>query len=77
VEQRESIEFIRHREADLVSKDPMMAVRDFMVFEMDRQRRRLHDPWDVFWGDDAKLTDELLSTVSNGELQPYAGATLG
>jgi hypothetical protein len=48
----------------------------YMVYEIDRRRRKLHDLFDVLGGEDAELTEGLISMVRNGELQPYTGATL-
>ena len=48
----------------------------YMVYEIDRRRRKLHDVFDVLGGEDAQLTEGLLSMVRNGEIQPYAGTTL-
>jgi hypothetical protein len=48
----------------------------YMVYEIERRRRKLHDLWDVLGGEDAELTAGLVEMVQVGELQPYAGATL-
>ena len=48
----------------------------YMVYEIDRRRRKLHDLFDVLGGEDAELTEGLLNMVRNGELQPYTGTTL-
>lgn len=48
----------------------------YMVYEIERRQRKLHDLWDVLGGEDAELTAGLVEMVENGELQPYAGATL-
>ena len=48
----------------------------YMVYEIDRRRRKLHDLFDVLGGEDAELTEGLVGMVERGELQPYAGATL-
>jgi hypothetical protein len=48
----------------------------YMVYEIDRRRRKLHEVFDVLGGEDAEVTEGLVSMVENGELQPYAGATL-
>jgi hypothetical protein len=48
----------------------------YVVFEIDRRRRKLHDLIDVLGGEDAKLTEGLVSMVESGELRPYTGATL-
>jgi len=48
----------------------------YMVYEIERRRRKLHDLWDVLGGEDAELTAGLVEMVQTGELRPYAGATL-
>jgi hypothetical protein len=48
----------------------------YLVFEIDRRRRKLHEVFDVLDADDARLTARLEEMVASGELQPYAGATL-
>ena len=48
----------------------------YLVYEIDRRRRKLHDVFDVLDADDALLTERLEDMVESGELQPYAGATL-
>jgi hypothetical protein len=48
----------------------------YIVYEIDRRRRKLHDLWDVLGGEDAELTVGLVSMVKSGELRPFAGATL-
>ena len=48
----------------------------YLVYEIDRRRRKLHDLIDVLGGEDAELTEGLVSMVRNGELRPYTGATL-
>jgi len=48
----------------------------YMVYEIERRRRKLHDVWDVLDGEDALLTERLEDMVVSGELQPYTGATL-
>ena len=48
----------------------------YIVYEIDRRRRKLHDLWDVLGGEDAELTEGLVRMVTDGELQPYRGATL-
>ena len=48
----------------------------YLVFEIDRRRRKLHDVFDVLDADDADLTARLEAMVESGELQPYTGATL-
>lgn len=48
----------------------------YVVYEIERRRRKLHDVWDVLDEEDAFLTQRLEDMVDSGELQPYAGATL-
>jgi hypothetical protein len=48
----------------------------YLVYEIDRRQRKLHDVWDVLDEEDALLTERLEEMVESGELQPYAGATL-
>ncbi len=48
----------------------------YLVYEIDRRRRKLHDVFDVLDADDARLTERLEDMVASGELQPYAGAML-
>jgi hypothetical protein len=48
----------------------------YIVYEIDRRRRKLHDLFDVLGGEDAELTEGLVGMVERGELQPYSGATL-
>ena len=48
----------------------------YMVYEIDRRRRKLHEVFDVLDADDAQITAGLEDMVASGELRPYAGATL-
>ena len=48
----------------------------YLVYEIDRRQRKLHDIWDVLDGADAVLTAALEDMVERGELQPFAGAAL-
>ena len=48
----------------------------YVVYEIERRRRKLHDIWDVLDSEDAILTERLEDMVESGELRPYAGATL-
>jgi hypothetical protein len=48
----------------------------YLVYEIDRRQRKLHDLFDVLGGEDAELTEGLIGMVERGELQPYAAATL-
>ena len=48
----------------------------YVVYEIERRRRKLHDVWDVLDEEDSLLTEKLEEMVESGELQPYTGATL-
>jgi hypothetical protein len=48
----------------------------YVVYEIERRRRKLHDVWDVLDEEDALLTAELEEMVERGELQPFAGVAL-
>jgi hypothetical protein len=48
----------------------------YVVYEIERRRRKLHDVWDVLDEEDALLTQRLEDMVESGELQPYTGAAL-
>ena len=48
----------------------------YVVYEIERRRRKLHDLWDVLDEEDALLTQRLEDMVESGELRPYTGAAL-
>jgi hypothetical protein len=48
----------------------------YLVYEIDRRRRKLHEVFDVLDADDAQITAGLEDMVANGQLRPYTGATL-
>ena len=48
----------------------------YVVYEIERRRRKLHDLWDVLDEEDALLTEKLEDMVESGELRPYTGTTL-
>jgi hypothetical protein len=48
----------------------------YMVYEIDRRRRKLHEVFDVLDADDAHITAGLEDMVASGELRPYAGAAI-
>ena len=48
----------------------------YLVYEIDRRRRKLHDVFDVLDADDARIATRLEDMVADGVLQPYAGARL-
>ena len=48
----------------------------YMIYEIDRRQRKLHEVFDVLDADDARITAKLEDMVASGELRPYAGARL-
>ena len=48
----------------------------YVVYEIERRRRKLHELWDVLDEEDALLTQRLEDMVESGELQPHTGAAL-
>jgi hypothetical protein len=48
----------------------------YLVYEIDRRRRKLHEVFDVLDADDAHITARLEEMVASGELRPYVGAML-
>jgi hypothetical protein len=48
----------------------------YLVYEIDRRRRKLHDVFDVLDADDAHITARLEDMVASGELRPFVGAML-
>jgi hypothetical protein len=48
----------------------------YLVYEIDRRQRKLHEIWDVLDDEDAIITDTLEDMVERGELKPYAEAAL-
>jgi hypothetical protein len=48
----------------------------YLVYEIDRRQRKLHEIWDVLDGEDAIITNSLEGMVEKGELRPFAGAAL-
>ena len=43
----------------------------YLIYEIDKRKRKLSDLFYVLDEDDAKLSAELISMVDSGELQPY------
>jgi hypothetical protein len=48
----------------------------YLVYEIDRRQRKLHEIWDVLDGEDAIITNSLEDMVEKGELRPFAGVAL-
>jgi hypothetical protein len=43
----------------------------YLVYEIDRRKRRLRDLFHVLDGEEADISADLVSMVESGELQPY------
>jgi len=43
----------------------------YLVYEIDRRKRKLSDLFHVLDSEDAEISAELTSMVESGELQPY------
>ena len=48
----------------------------YLLYEIDRRQRKLHEIWDVLDGEDAIITNSLEDMVERDELRPFAGAAL-
>lgn len=46
----------------------------YLVYEIDRRKRKLCDLFYVLDGEDADISADLLGMVESGELQPYSRA---
>jgi len=44
----------------------------YLVYEIDRRKRKLRDLFHVLDGEEADISAVLLSMVESGELQPYS-----
>jgi hypothetical protein len=44
----------------------------YLVYEIDRRKRKLRDLFHVLGSEEADISAELLSMVESGELQPYS-----
>ena len=44
----------------------------YLVYEIDRRKRKLRDLFHVLGSEDADISAELVDMVESGELQPYA-----
>ncbi len=58
---------------DLVSIGVGALAVGYVIYEIDRRQRRLHEIWDVLGAKDEARTALLERMVASGELQPYAG----
>jgi hypothetical protein len=43
----------------------------YLVYEIDRRKRKLRDLFHVLDGEEADISADLVSMVESGELQPY------
>ncbi len=61
---------------DIVSIGLGAAAVGYVIYEIDRRQRKLHDIWDVLSTVDEARTAFLEGLVASGELQPFRGAAL-
>jgi hypothetical protein len=64
------------RFGDIVAMFMSALAVGYVVYEIERRRRKMYDIWNVLDEEDALLTAELEDMVESGELQPFAGAAL-
>jgi hypothetical protein len=64
------------RFGDIVAMFMSALAVGYVVYEIERRRRKMYDIWNVLDEEDALLTAELEDMVERGELQPFAGAAL-
>ena len=62
--------------SDLMSIGMGALAVGYIVYEIDRRQRKLHDIWDLLGAADEDRTALLESMVESGELVPYAGGAL-
>ncbi len=61
---------------DIVSLGLGVIAAGYVVYEIDRRQRKLHEIWDVLGAQDEARTELLESLVASGELQPFNGMAL-
>jgi hypothetical protein len=64
------------RFGDIVAMFMSALAVGYVVYEIERRRRKMYDIWNVLDEEDALLTAELEDMVESGELRPFAGAAL-
>jgi hypothetical protein len=62
--------------ADIVSVGVGVLAIGYIVYEIDRRQRKLHDIWDTLGANDEERTELLESMVASGELVAYTGGPL-
>jgi hypothetical protein len=60
------------RFGEAVSVVPGALALAYLVYEIDRRKRKLRDLFHVLDGEEADISADLLSMVESGELQPYS-----
>lgn len=61
---------------DLVSIGVGALAVGYILYEIDRRQRHLHEIWDLLGAGDEARTAMLESMVASGELKPYTGGPL-
>lgn len=62
--------------SDVVSLGLGALAVGYVIYEIDRRQRKLHDIWDVLGAHDEARTALLEDMVQRGELVPYTGGPL-
>ena len=62
--------------SDIVSIGLGAAAVGYVIYEIDRRQRKLHDIWDVLSTRDEARTAYLEDMVASGHLQPFTGTAL-
>jgi hypothetical protein len=62
--------------ADVVSVGAGLLAVGYVIYEIDRRQRKLHDIWDTLGAHDEERTEYLEGLVASGELVPYTGGAL-
>jgi hypothetical protein len=62
--------------SDIISLGLGAMAVGYVIYEIDRRQRKLHEIWDILGSKDEERTALLESMVARGELVPYAGGPL-
>ena len=60
------------RVGEVVSVVLVALVPGYLIYEIDRRKRKLRDLFYVLYSEDADISAELVDKVDRGELQPYS-----
>ncbi len=62
--------------ADVVSVGVGVLAVGYVIYEIDRRQRKMHDVWDTLGEKDEERTELLERMVASGDLVPYTGGPL-